>query len=94
MPTDNDLIQYVEFTRKPTRPDSDVIYEHATVPTFTLACYFERLLNPQHPEHALTADFARQIMERAREEKLAHGRQMMQRTRSAMTDEEWSRLVD
>ena len=87
-------MDYVEFTRKPTRPDSDVIYEHATVPTFTLACYFERLLNPRHPEHALTVAFAHQIMARAHEEKLAMGRELMQRTRAAMTDDQWSQLVD
>ena len=41
------LIDHVQFTEKPT--NSGLVYEHATIPTFTLACYFEVLLNKNHP---------------------------------------------
>lgn len=86
------IIDYVEFTQKATA--GGLIYEHATVPTFTLACYFERLLNPNHPEHAQTVRFAEEIQARAHEEKMRKGRETMDRTRAGMTEEEWSWIVD
>ncbi len=86
------IIDYVTFSKKPTT--HGIIYEHAEVPTFTLAYYFEVLLNPNHPEHAAVREFARQIRDRAREENLALGREQMRQARAAMTDAEWSLIVD
>jgi len=86
------IIDYVTFTRKPNQ--NGVIHEHAEVPTFTLAYYFECLLNPNHPEHAQVVRFAHEIQARAHEERLEHGRAMMRQTRANMTEEDWSLLVD
>ena len=86
------IIDYVTFTQKPTA--SGLVYEHAEVPTFTLAYYFEVLLNPRHPEREMVVAFAQQIQARAHEEKMQKGRDTMDHARANMTDEEWSRIVD
>ena len=88
-----DLMDYIEFEPRPT-PAHGLIYEHATLPTFQFAYYFEVLLNGNHPDHDTVVAFAHQLMERASEEKLAKGRETMDQTRAACTDAEWSRIVD
>jgi hypothetical protein len=87
------IIDYVTFTQKP-RGEYGIVSEHAEVPTFTLAYYFETLLNGNHPDHDAVVEFAHEIMARAHEEKMAAGRRSMDETRASMTDEEWSRIVD
>jgi len=86
------IIDYVKFSRHKT--EGGLVYEHATVPTFTLAYYFEILLSPNHPDHSAMMGFASDIISRAREEKMAKGRESMRKSRAAMSNEEWSRIVD
>jgi len=87
------LIDYIQFTKKPTG-DYDLVYEHAEMPTFQFAYYFEVLLNPGHPDHETVKEFAQEIQDRAREEKMEMGRESMRQTRAAMSDDEWSLIVD
>lgn len=86
------MSEYITFSRK--RTAYGIVYEHATLPVFQLAAYFERLLNPRHPENAQAKELAEHIMARSRDEKMALGRERMNRTRSSMTEEEWSMIVD
>ena len=86
------IIDYVTFTKKPT--EYGIVYEHAEVPTFTLAYYFETLLNGNHPDHDAVVEFAHEIMARAHEEKMQKGRESMDHARANMTDAEWSMIID
>ena len=71
-----------------------LVYEHAKVPTFTLAYYFSTLMEPRHPDHAMVKAFAEEVIARAHEEKMAKGRESMKLSRASMTNEEWSLIVD
>lgn len=85
-------IDYIEFSKKAT--EHGLVYEHVTIPTFTLAAYFERLLNVNHPEHGDMLELAQQIDARARAEKIRIGQEQMRQARAAMSEDEWRMIVD
>lgn len=59
-----------------------------------LAAVIEYLQYPNHPMHAGAKELADKFLNSHREQRIKEQQEDMRRSRAAMSDEEWSRIVD